>query len=86
MLRKIRELRSMREKASEAQKENIDRNIEKENNEILIDRLGKENKEIEQRVSLKDRVKAIFIKGIVSQYFGFIRCWDSYWCYRVIQI
>ena len=74
MLRKIRELRSMREKASEAQKENIDRNIEKENNEILIDRLGKENKEIEQRVSLKDRVKAIFIKRIVSQYFGFIRC------------
>ena len=58
--KKIQELQASRETASENQKEQIDANIEEEQNEIS--RLDAENERIEERMSLRDRVKLIFKK------------------------
>ena len=58
--KKIQELQASLETASEKQKEQIDANIEEEQNEIS--RLGAENEHIEERMSLRDRVKLIFKK------------------------
>ena len=57
---KIKELQASRETASENQKEQIDANIEEQQNEIS--RLEAENERIEERMSLRDRVKLIFKK------------------------
>ena len=58
--KKIQELQASRETASENQKEEIDADIEEQRNEIS--RLEAENEHIEERMSLRDRVKAIFKK------------------------
>ena len=58
--KKIDELKASRETASENQKEEIDADIEEQQNEIL--RLEAENEHIEERMSLRDRVKLIFKK------------------------
>ena len=58
--KKIDELHASRETASENQREQIDANIEEQQNEIS--RLEVENEHIEERMSLRDRVKAIFKK------------------------
>ena len=57
---KIDELKASRETASENQREQIDANIEEQQNEIS--RLEAENERIEERMSLRDRVKLIFKK------------------------
>ena len=57
--KKIQELQASRE-TSENQKEEIDVDIEEQRNEIS--RLEAENDIIEERMSLRDRVKAIFKK------------------------
>ena len=57
---KIKELQASRETASVNQREQIDANIEQQQNEIS--RLEAENERIEERMSLRDRVKAIFKK------------------------
>ena len=57
---KIKELQASRETASENQREQIDAVIEEQQNEIS--RLEAENEIIEERMSLRDRVKAIFKK------------------------
>ena len=67
--KKIDELKASRETASENQREQIDANIEEQQNEIS--RLEAENESIEERMSLRDRVKLIFKK------YG---CWFGYWC------
>ena len=58
--KKIKELKASRETASENQKEEIDAGIEEQQNEIS--RLETENERIEERMSLRDRVKLIFKK------------------------
>ena len=58
--KKIDELKASRETASENQREQIDANIEEQQNEIS--RLEAENEHIEERMSLRDRVKLIFKK------------------------
>ena len=58
--KKIEELKASRETASENQRAQIDANIEEQQNEIS--RLEAENEHIEERMSLRDRVKAIFKK------------------------
>ena len=58
--KKIDELKDSRETASENQREQIDAVIEEQQNEIS--RLGAENEHIEERMSLRDRVKLIFKK------------------------
>ena len=58
--KKIDELQASREIASENQREQIDANIEEQQNEIS--RLEAENEIIEERMSLRDRVKLIFKK------------------------
>ena len=58
--KKIQELQASRETASENQRENIDADIEEQRNEIS--RLEAENDIIEERMSLRDRVKTIFKK------------------------
>ena len=58
--KKIEELKASRETSSENQKEEIDADIEEQRNEIS--RLEAENELIEERMSLRDRVKAIFKK------------------------
>ena len=58
--KKIDELKASRETASENQREQIDANIEEQQNEIS--RLEAENEIIEERMSLRDRVKLIFKK------------------------
>ena len=58
--KKIDELQASRETASENQREQIDTNIEEQQNEIS--RLEAENEIIEERMSLRDRVKLIFKK------------------------
>ena len=58
--KKIQELQASRETASENQREQIDANIEEQQNEIS--KLEAENDIIEARMSLRDRVKAIFKK------------------------
>ena len=57
---KIQELQASRETASENQREQIDANIEEQQKEIS--RLEAENERIEERMSLRDRVKLIFKK------------------------
>ena len=57
---KIKELQASRETASENQREQINTNIEEQQNEIS--RLEAENEIIEERMSLRDRVKLIFKK------------------------
>ena len=58
--KKIQELQASRETASEIQKEQSDANIEEQQNEIS--RLEAEKEHIEERMSLRDRVKLIFKK------------------------
>ena len=58
--KKIDELQVSRETASENQREQIDANIGEQQNEIS--RLEAENERIEERMSLRDRVKLIFKK------------------------
>ena len=58
--KKIQELQASRETASEKQKEQIDPNIDEQQNEIS--RLEAEKEHIEERMSLRDRVKLIFKK------------------------
>ena len=58
--KKIDELQASRETASVNQREQIDANIEEQQNEIS--RLETENEIIEERMSLRDRVKLIFKK------------------------
>ena len=58
--KKIDELKASRETASVNQREQIDANIEEQQNEIS--RLEAENEHIEERMSLRDRVKLIFKK------------------------
>ena len=58
--KKIDELHASREIASENQREQIDANIEEQESEIS--RLEAENEIIEERMSLRDRVKLIFKK------------------------
>ena len=57
---KKQELQASRETASGNQREQIDANIEQQQNKIS--RLEAENEHIEERMSLRDRVKAIFKK------------------------
>ena len=58
--KKIDELKDSRETASVNQREQIDANIEEQQSEIS--RLEAENEIIEERMSLRDRVKLIFKK------------------------
>ena len=58
--KKIQELQASRETASRETSENIDAGIEEQRNEIS--RLETENDIIEERMSLRDRVKSIFKK------------------------
>ena len=58
--KKIDKLQASHETASENQREQIDANIEEQRNEIS--RLEAENEIIEERMSLRDRVKLIFKK------------------------
>ena len=58
--KKIQELQASRETASRETSENIDAGIEEQQNEIS--RLETENDIIEERMSLRDRVKSIFKK------------------------
>lgn len=57
---KVKELESEREGASSSERENIDRNISLQREQI--DELERENEAIEERMSLRDKVKAIFKK------------------------
>ena len=57
---KVKDLESSRKDAGPSQRENIDRNIDQQRDEI--DQLERENEVIEERLSLRDRVKAIFKK------------------------
>ena len=59
--KKIQELQASLETASENQREQIDANIEEQENEKS--RLEAENERIEERMSLRDRVKLIFKKN-----------------------
>ena len=57
---KVKELESSRKEAGPSHRENIDRNIDQQREEI--ENLERENEVIEERMSLRDRVKAIFKK------------------------
>ena len=57
---KIKELESCRKDVREDQRENIDNDIDLQREEI--DNLERDNEVIEERMSLRDRVKAIFKK------------------------
>ena len=57
---KVKDLESSRKEAREDQRENIDRDIDLQREEI--ENLERENEVIEERMSLRDRVKAIFKK------------------------
>ena len=57
---KVRELEFSRKEVGLSQRENIDRNIEQQREEI--ENLERENEVIEERLSIRDRVKAIFKK------------------------
>ena len=57
---KVRDLESSRKEAGLSGRDNIDRDIEQQREEI--DNLERENEGIEERLSLRDRVKAIFKK------------------------
>ena len=58
--KKISELQENRKTATEAQKENIDHNISEQQEQI--DELERENEEIGDRMSLRDKIKTIFKK------------------------
>ena len=58
--KKLSELKENRKTATEAQKENINHNINEQQEQI--DEIERENEEIEGRMSLKDRIKSIFKK------------------------
>ena len=77
---KIKELQASRETASENQREQIDANIEEQQSEIS--RLEAENEIIEERMSLRDRVKLILKKIRLHRICCCIGCWFGYWCYR----
>ena len=77
--KKIDELKASRETASEIQKEQIDADIEEQQNEIS--RLEAENERIEERMSLRDRLKLIFKKIQLHRICCCIGCWFGYWCY-----
>ena len=57
---KVQELESAHKEASSSERENIDRNISLQREQI--DELERENEAIEERISLRDKVKAIFKK------------------------
>ena len=57
---KVKDLESSRKDAGPSQRENIDRNIEQQREEI--ENLEREIEVIEERMSIRDRVKAIFKK------------------------
>ena len=57
---KVKDLESSRKDARENERENIDRNIEQQREEI--ENLERDNEAIEERMSIRDRVKAIFKK------------------------
>ena len=57
---KVKDLESSRKEAGPSQRENIDRDIDQQREEI--ENLERENEVIEERMSLRDRVKAIFNK------------------------
>ena len=57
---KVRDLESSRKEVGPSRRENIDRDIDQQRD--TIDRLERENEVIEERLSLRDRVKAIFKK------------------------
>ena len=56
----LKDLETRREAVSENQRETVDHQIEERNEEI--ERLERENEAIEERMSLRDRIKAIFKK------------------------
>ena len=58
---KVIALESSRKEVREGQRENIDRDIDQQRD--TIDQLERENEVIEERLSLRDRVKAIFKKN-----------------------
>ena len=58
--KKISKLQENRKTATGAEKENIDRNINEQQEEI--DELERENEEIEGRMTMTDKIKAIFKK------------------------
>ena len=58
--KKISQLQENRKTATEAQKENRDHNINEQQKQI--DELEGENEEIEERMSLRDKIKTIFKK------------------------
>ena len=57
---RVKQLESSRKDAREDRRENIDRDIDQQREEI--ENLERENEVIEERLSLRDRVKAIFKK------------------------
>ena len=57
---KVKDLESSRKDARKNERENIDRNIDQQREEI--ENLERENEAIEERMSIRDRVKAIFKK------------------------
>ena len=57
---KVRDLESSRKEVGPGQRENIDRNIDQQREEI--ENLERENDVIEERMSIRDRVKVIFKK------------------------
>ena len=59
-IEKVKDLESSRKDARDDQRENIDRNIEQQREEI--ENLERDNEAIEERMSIRDRVKAIFKK------------------------
>ena len=76
---KIKELNDSLETASVNQREQIDANIEEQQSENS--RLEAENEIIEERMSLRDRVKLIFKKIRLHSICCCISCWFGYWCY-----
>ena len=77
--KKIQELQASRETASRETSENIDAGIEEQRNEIS--RLETENEHIEERMSLRDRVKSIFKNIRLHSICCCIGCWFGYWSY-----
>ena len=77
--KKIEELKASRETASENQRVQIDANIEEQQNEIS--RLEAENEHIEERMSLRDRVKLIFKKYGFTVFAVVSAVGFGYWCY-----
>ena len=72
------ELNDSLETASENQREQIVANMEEQQSEIS--RLEAENEHIEERMSLRDRVKSDFQKIRPHRICCCIGCWFGYWC------